>query len=215
MTRLLILRPQPGADVTAARARALGFDAVVAPLFEIRPVAWDAPDPAHYDALLMTSANAARRGGPQLSLYRHLPVFAVGAATARAATEAGFEKLVIGERDGAAVIARARNQRLLHLAGREHVALPGIDRCIVYAADPVETSPPPADIALLHSARAARHFAALANDRRTISIAALSRQVAEAAGEGWRVIAVAEQPNDESLLAAAAQLCDQGTAGDG
>ena len=57
---MLILRPQPGADETAARARTLGLEPVVAPLFTIRPLAWEPPDPAEFDAVLLTSANAAR-----------------------------------------------------------------------------------------------------------------------------------------------------------
>ncbi len=43
--RLLVLRPQPGADETAARARALGLEPVVAPLFSVRPLHWTPPDP--------------------------------------------------------------------------------------------------------------------------------------------------------------------------
>ena len=43
--RVLILRPQPGADETAERARALGLEAVVAPLFEVGPLAWTGPGP--------------------------------------------------------------------------------------------------------------------------------------------------------------------------
>ena len=46
MRRLLVLRPEPGASATVERARALGLDAVAMPLFEVEPVAWDAPDPA-------------------------------------------------------------------------------------------------------------------------------------------------------------------------
>ena len=62
MTRLLVLRPQPGADTTAARARALGFEPVIAPLFEVRAVPWDAPDPAAYDAVLPPLVERAASG---------------------------------------------------------------------------------------------------------------------------------------------------------
>ena len=60
MRRLLVLRPEPGASATAGRARTLGLDPVLMPLFEIEPIAWTAPDPAGFDALLLTSANAVR-----------------------------------------------------------------------------------------------------------------------------------------------------------
>ena len=43
--KVLILRPQPGADESAARARALGLDPVVAPLFSLRPRSWEPPGP--------------------------------------------------------------------------------------------------------------------------------------------------------------------------
>ena len=51
MTRLAVIRPRPGCDSTVAAARALGLDARAFPLFEVGPVAWDAPDPAMFDAL--------------------------------------------------------------------------------------------------------------------------------------------------------------------
>ena len=70
---VLILRPQPGADESAARARALGLDPVVAPLFTVRPLAWEAPNPADFDAVMMTSANAARFGGDGLTPFIDLP----------------------------------------------------------------------------------------------------------------------------------------------
>ena len=63
MRPVLVLRPEPGAGETAARARALGLEPIVAPLFAVRPIAWAAPDPAAYDAVMLTSANAARHGG--------------------------------------------------------------------------------------------------------------------------------------------------------
>lgn len=211
MTRLLVLRPQPGADATAARARAAGFEPVIAPLFEVRAMPWEAPDPAAYDAVLMTSANAARHGGAALARYRNLPLFAVGGATARAAAAAGFNRIVTGDDDGAATLAGAHaagHRHILHLAGREHVTLDGVDRRIVYASEPLDMAIPDADIALLHSPRAARRFAEIT--RIPIAIAAFSPQVAAAAGSGWRAVAVAERPDDQSLLAAAARLCDQG-----
>ena len=59
--KILVLRPQPGADETAARARALGLELVVAPLFAVAPLAWTPPDPAGFDAVMLTSASAARQ----------------------------------------------------------------------------------------------------------------------------------------------------------
>jgi uroporphyrinogen-III synthase len=65
-------------------------------------------------------------------------------------------------------------------------------------------------VTLLHSARAARHFAGLVaaggHDRASLSIAAISPAVAEAAGQGWQRVAIAPQTGDEALLRSAAQL---------
>ncbi|MBC7987264.1 MAG: uroporphyrinogen-III synthase, partial [Sphingomonadaceae bacterium] len=85
---LLIVRPEPGASATAQRARTRGWEPLVAPLFAIAPLAWAPRDPAAFDALLLTSANAVSHGGKALGKYRELPVYAVGAATAAAARAA-------------------------------------------------------------------------------------------------------------------------------
>jgi uroporphyrinogen-III synthase len=47
-------------------------------------------------------------------------------------------------------------------------------------------------------------------DRRRIAIAALSENVAAAAGAGWKHIASAERPSDDALLELAAKLCQTG-----
>ena len=82
MKPVLVLRPEPAATATAEKARSLGLEPIVVPLFEIQRVAWDAPDPSAFDALLLTSANAIRIGGDQLQALRGLPVHAVGDRTA-------------------------------------------------------------------------------------------------------------------------------------
>ena len=91
MRPLLVLRPEPGASATVKRARELGLEPVAAPLFEIEPLPWEAPEPGGFDALLLTSANAVRHGGSKLAKLRGLRVYAVGDATAEAARESGFD----------------------------------------------------------------------------------------------------------------------------
>jgi len=214
MTRpVLVLRPQPGADATAARARAIGLDPIVSPLFRVVPRAWKWPGAA--EALLVTSANAARLLGPQPD--RALPVYAVGAATATALREHGFERLIVGDAGVAELVARAASdgiRRLLHLTGAHRTDFdPGpiqIHFCTVYASEEVAPGPAFAEalergaVALLHSARAARRFAQLAGTGHPV--AALSPAVLTAAGP-WTMSAVAERPTDDALLAAAARLC--------
>jgi uroporphyrinogen-III synthase len=223
---LLLLRPEPGATATLAAARALGLEAIAAPLFVTRPIAWTPPDPLP-SALLMTSASAPRHGGPDLAAFTALPVYAVGEATAEAARIAGFATVVTGEAGVDTILARAATDgitSLLHLAGREHhppsdPPLPVVRR-IVYAADAVDRLPAearavlPDAIALLHSARAAATFTRLLDAagiaRGTVAIAAISQAARAAAGAGWRAAIVADRPRDAALLAAAAKLCDQG-----
>lgn len=219
---LLILRPQPGAAATAARAVELGVAAVVAPLFEVRPVGWVPPDPAGFDAVMFTSANAVRHAGPGLASYLALPAYAVGAATGEAAERAGFTIAATGDTDAAALLARIAADgvgRLLHLAGREHRA--GHDRrvattvTIVYAAQPIARLPliPGADdVALLHSPRAGGIYRSLIEaaglSPAGLTIAAISPATLAAAGGGWARSVVAAVPSDDALLAAAARLCD-------
>lgn len=223
MRHFLVLRPQPEADATAARADALGVAVTVAPLFTTVALPWQAPSATGYDALMLTSANTLRLGGPDLAAFRHLPVFAVGEATAAAARAAGFDRVRAGDADAVLLLAhmaKAGVGRALHLGGREyrdasHPAI-HIDRVPVYAADPVAELAKEARralsggaIALLHSPRAATLFASFVADRAAIRIAAISEAAALAAGPGWAAVAIAERPDDHTLLAAAARLCDQ------
>jgi uroporphyrinogen-III synthase len=213
--KLLILRPEPGASETAARAAAMGLDPVVAPLFEIIPV--DAPpvEAGRFQAVLLTSANGARHAPAGATA---LPCFAVGERTAKAARAAGFGEVSTGPCDGAAaaaMMALAGVGRALHLCGRDHVAIEAegveIERRIVYSAEPVprERFEGPA-AAMIHSARAGARFAELAGDRAGIAIAAISPAAAAAAGAGWAAKAVAAAPSDQALLELAAKLCNHG-----
>lgn len=210
MTRALaVLRPEPGNTATAGRIEALGLRAIRLPLFAIRPVAWTPPDTAHYDALLLTSANAVHHAGPGLGALR-LPVVAVGEATARAARAAGLCVETVGDGDAAAAVRASGGRRLLHLAGQDRVDA-GVDAITVYAAEPVPVASVAmlADcVALLHSARAAQRLAGLLqrNAVTGVRIAALSAAV-RAAGPDCPG-AVADRPDDAALVALAARLAD-------
>lgn len=225
--KLLILRPQPGAGETAARARALGLDAVVAPLFTLRPLAWTPPDPDGFDAVMLTSASAARQAGEGLARFGGLPCYAVGEASAVAAAEAGFADVRVGPDDGAALLpmmAEHGARSAFHPCGADHIALShpaiAIARIPVYAADAADRLPVEAEaalgagaLALLHSPRAARIFAGLAGDRARTRIAAISARTARAAGDGWQAVSIASRPRDHALLELAAKLCQSGGEG--
>jgi len=216
---LLVLRPEPGASATARRARALGLRPVVAPLFTLRALAWEPPDASAFDAVLFTSANALRHGGPGLARYRHLPAYAVGTATAAAARDAGFNVVVTGSQNAERLVADVGSHlRMLHPCGRHRRDTSRSTHAIpVYSADAAATLPDAAQqavranaVAMVHSPRAARLFARLtdAHNRAFADIVAISPAAAQAAGTGWRSIASPPAPTDAAILAIARVLCE-------
>lgn len=212
LTGLLVVRPEPGSTRTLARLHGLHADAAACPLFATVPVAWAPPDPAAFDALLVTSANAIRHAAPALAPLAHLPVIAVGAQTAAAARAAGLTVAVVGTGGVAEALAAASFARPLHLAGRDHVDS-GHPTRIVYASDALPMAPAAfasaarSRIVLLHSVRAAARVAALLPDRSATGIAALSPAVRAAAGEGWAIALTADAPTDAALCRLGAAAC--------
>lgn len=219
----IVLRPEPGLAETLARLRERGIEGVGAPLFTIEPVAWTAPDPAQFDAILVGSANVFRHGGEGLKRLAGLPVHAVGPRTAQAARDAGFTVADIAGGELQPLVSRmAAPQRLLRLAGEKRVALSppvGVEvtERVVYRAVPLPLAGEVAArlavgaVILLHSGEAARHFAKeckrLAIDRSRLSLAALAPRIAAAAGDGWQSVEWAEQPAELALLALSVQMC--------
>lgn len=211
MTVVVILRPEPGNAATAARVEAAGHTSIRQPIFEARPLAWTVPDPAHFDALLVTSANAPRLAGAELSDLAHLPVIAVGERTAAAARAAGLVVVLTGALDAADAIAHAQAAgyfRLLHLAGRDRTtSTAGLASVAVYES--VQTcapSPPPGATILLHSARAAEALAAAPLARDTLAVVAISPAVLAAAGPGWSAARAAALPTDAAIVAELAAI---------
>jgi uroporphyrinogen-III synthase len=207
--KLFLLRPQPGADASASRARAAGFDPIIVPMFHVVPVEWHCPEQS-FDGLLITSANGIRHAGAQLSALRDLPVLAVGNASADAAQQAGFGVPLVGKSGAMAVLEQANGADYIPL---DPSLVVNVTARIVYRSRPIEPAPNFAEwldmdsIVALHSPRAARYFGDYCDrsgkDRATISLAALSLAVADAAGSGWRVKVIASAPNDAALLSAA------------
>jgi uroporphyrinogen-III synthase len=222
--KILVIRPEPGASASGSRVRAAGFEPVLLPFFEIGPRSWRVAEPAGYDALLVTSANAIRHAGPGLEMLAALPIHAVGARSAEAARAAGLVVAstgTAGVEEAIANAAAAGHSHLLWLAGDEHktpepVQGVELDTVICYASDRVtlpdsaEAIIDSADIVALHSARAAKVFAETIGQfgiaRARFVIAAFSPAIAEAAGQGWRSVAVAAEPSDSALLSALASL---------
>ena len=216
MSKVVILRPEPGASATLARAEAMGVEAVAIPLFAVAPVDWASPDAGDFDALLLTSANAVRHGGIQLASLSSLPAYCVGAATAAAAEAAGLGIADTGKGNAADLAERLPTDlRFLHLTGRNHRSVPAVTEIAVY--DSVAIDPPPSldgltgGVAMVHSPRAGARLAELVAERDEdargkIAIAAISPAAAAACGTGWRAVQSAPVPSDAALLELAASL---------
>ncbi|NNC48573.1 MAG: uroporphyrinogen-III synthase [Sphingomonas sp.] len=221
MRPLAILRPEPGASLSADRAERMGFDTVFCTsLFKVRPLNWEPPDPERFDGLLITSANAIRAAGDQLRQLRTLPVHTVGEATASAARSAGLIVETVG--DGGIdqlLYLLPDNLRLLHLGGRHRrppteprqTLVPVTVYSSVAREEPRNFARIAGAVACVHSPRAGARLAELADrdglDRSSIAIAAISRDAADACGDGWERVEVSGARDDASLLALAMQLC--------
>jgi len=227
-----ITRTAPAAEITAERVRALGFQAFVRPLLQVRPVEAGPLDLVGVGAVAFTSVNAVA-AFCERSQVRELRVFVVGDATARAAAQAGFETVLSAQGD-VATLATALTARRREIAGAvfyPSAAEPAQDlagalrragfevrQAPLY--ETVETTPAPAliarlpdvDAVLLHSAKAAHALARLLGAHPAPQLVALclSAQVAApllAAALAGRLAAAASapEPHEASLLALLAQ----------
>jgi uroporphyrinogen-III synthase len=123
--RLLVTRPEPDALRLRAILEKAGYEPAVEPLLRL---SFEDADPVDLDgaqALIATSRNALRalRGSPALAEARHLPLFAVGKATATEARTLGFETVVTGAGTAAELVAHIVSVLdpsagvIVHLAG--------------------------------------------------------------------------------------------------
>jgi uroporphyrinogen-III synthase len=210
--RVWITRTEPGATRTARAVAALGHEPVVAPVLESRDLPATLPP---HTAVAFTSA-AAVEVYARLTPDRSAAVFAVGDATARAASDVGFADVrsAAGDGRGLARLIMAdpppgmlwprATAPAFDLAAALAGAVP-VDPVAVYETRPVEPAPAPAfDAVLIHSPRAARRLAD------TLPPAAAGGRLALAISEAaagplrrlpWREIHVAADPDEASLLA--------------
>lgn len=222
MRPLVILRPEPAASRTAERARQLGLATSVLPLFAARAVAWEPPEAARFDALLLTSANAVRLAGERLADYRGLPAYAVGRATAGALEAAGFTDVTAGERDANAIAARIAadgRRAVLHLGGRTVAAMEAgglqVERVIVYEMvrmqdDGLACRLEAGSVLLVHSPRAGELLAERIPlpRRAALHLIAISPAALRACGGGWASAETPDRPDDDRMLALATRLCE-------
>jgi len=227
VSRVWVTRAEPGASATASRLSARGYDPLVAPLLDIRFAESLAEDPAAFQAVLFTSANAVRAVARLTDARAR--ALCVGAATADAARAAGFEPVESAEGDAAALVALAKTRLergdgpLLFASGAQVArridrALSGAGfettRAVVYESREAPALPEPArealesgrlGAALVHSPRAAMTLARLVprDAAGGLRCAAIS---AAAAKPLSGPVEVAETPDEPALLDALARL---------
>ena len=181
----LVTRPREEAEALAAALAKRGVEAVIEPLMQIHFHADEPVDLTNVQAVLCTSANGVRALA-RASGERHVPLFAVGDATAAQARIAGFSmvKSAAGNADDLVRLAAQRldpqQGRLLHVAanvvaGSLAAALSkrgfAVERRVLYEARPLTQLSPPTvrglrngtiDFAMFFSPRTAAVFVTLA-----------------------------------------------------
>ena len=127
---ILVTRPQPDGEATAAALRAKGLNVLLAPMLRFEPIAFHDDVDARYGAIIVTSANAIRAIEAHLAgRLLTLPLFAVGERSAEAARNAGFRDVIVADGNAAAlrdlIAASVRGKTLkkastlLYLAGAD------------------------------------------------------------------------------------------------
>ena len=127
---ILVTRPQPDNETTAAALRAKGLNVLLAPMLRFEPVAFHDDAEARYGAVIVSSANAIRAIEAHLTgRLLALPLFAVGERSAEAARHAGFRDIAVADGNAAAlrdlIVASVRGKTLkkastlLYLAGAD------------------------------------------------------------------------------------------------
>jgi uroporphyrinogen-III synthase len=228
---VLVTRPKPEAEATAARLEALGYPVLTEPMLEIVPLAGPPLDLAGVQALLVTSRNGARALTGRAP-GRDRPVFAVGEATAKFLRDLGFAPVEAAEGTALDLVERVRRScdpakgALLHVRGDTVAVDPvpllrtaGFDAraAVLYEARTPSAFSPHLErtmrqraigYALFFSPRTARTFVTLADAAglgsacAEIEACCLSAAVAAALqGERWRAVRVSVRPQQEALLA--------------
>lgn len=123
--KILVTRPQPGADKTAKRLSALGIQPLVLPFTEMVKLEHhlDGVAAQSADAVVVTSANALRFADKQmLDTLKPLPVYAVGDSTKEVALNSGLTNVVSANGDAQDLIklvgeALQPNSTIIYLCG--------------------------------------------------------------------------------------------------
>ncbi|MCU4158898.1 uroporphyrinogen-III synthase [Acidiphilium sp. AL] len=223
---VLITRPEPGGSATAAALRARGHVPVLAPCLDIETL--PAALPASCDAIVVASAQALP--GLPRELH-HLPLFAVGDATAARAMATGFIQVASASGtarelaalvetrmpSGAALLLPCGAGQSRDLAVSLRASGFRVSRRVVYRTRPAETLPEAAiaalsaraiDRVMVFSPATARHFAALVERegleaalRDAVGIAISPAAAAALARLPFRAVRAAVSPDQDHMLA--------------
>jgi uroporphyrinogen-III synthase len=163
--RLLVTRPEPEAERTAAALARAGHEVLRAPMLRVEPVAPVDLGRGPWAAVALTSANAARvlAQHPRKIEVVSLPAFAVGRHTAEAARAVGFARVESADGNFEDLVRLLAQRRadiagpLLYPAGEDRAgdlaaALAGwglqVALVVVYRTVPVEKFPEEVNVAL-------------------------------------------------------------------
>lgn len=229
--RVLVTRPQPDAEATAARLVAAGFHALVDPMLVVEALGEARLPAGRFDAVALTSVNGARllAARPELAGLSRLPLFTVGRRTA-AAAPGGFGETHVASGNAAALVellreVLPRGARVLHVAGEDRAVELGaalvpddieVALFVIYRAV-AASALQPATIAAIRAGRidAALHFsprtaatlaecakaADLVEDAARIAHLCFSRNVAAPLEAVGWPTRIADAPTEEGLFA--------------
>ena len=233
LMRMLVTRPEPDSQSSAARLEALGIGASVAPMMQRETLDCSLPPPDGFKAMVLTSANAVRslidRGA--VERYAHLPVLAVGDRTARDAEAAGFARVssaagALGDLVNAIALSGLGGP-LFYPAGKHqsadlaHALAPlGVMVVTAKIYDMVAVDALPAEVladlgngaisaVLVYSRRTAEIFAQLADGldrqrRQSLAMLCMSEAVAEPLlAAHFSRIYLADRPDEEAMMSLA------------
>ena len=243
--RALITRPGEDGEALAKALEEIGIASEREPLMSVKILKGDDVDLDGVQAVLLTSSNGVRALAER-SPRRDVPVFAVGDATAKTARGLSFKQVhsATGDVDALAELAaellEPERGPLVHVAGTEvagnlagELTKAGFQcrREVIYETTPARALSAAAiaklksgeiDTVLLFSPRSATIFCELVRKARLlracreITIAGLSRAVADAAREvKWKDVIIAAAPNQDALIERVAELTDIDVAGSG
>ena len=122
MRQVILTRSPAECAQTAARLHSMGFDPLIAPLFDIKPVPHRVPE-HDFKAVIATSRHALLTLEPHIrDRLRQIPLYVVGPATAETARALGFTAIRPGPGDAAGlaqiiVQEQSETEQMLFLTG--------------------------------------------------------------------------------------------------